>query len=188
MMPAFLPSNFMLPFRIAATGTADEGSIMIFIRSHISRMAFKNGFLRHGNDFIHILAEDGECPFAECGAQAVSDCFSGIGKLPLPRLLSDSQASFASSGSVPINADFRFHMAGGDGCAAHQPASADRGEDHIQAGNLFEQFFCRRSLPGDYPYSLSYGWMNTAPVFSCTCRRVSSRAFCVGAQKVMSAP
>ena len=38
-MPTFFPETSILPSRIAARGTAEEGSMMIFIRSQINLMA-----------------------------------------------------------------------------------------------------------------------------------------------------
>ncbi len=108
----------------------------------------ENFFLGDESDFVDVLAENRKCERAESGAKAVGDGFGFCGGFDFA----------GGEGAVSVVGIFRFgtnhanlraHGFRGDGSTAEETAAADRRNDDVEVGNIFEQFDGRRALTGD---------------------------------------
>ena len=148
-MPTRRPRTASAPSSRQASGTADDASMTIFIRSQVSRIARTMPSSRAGADRLDVRPDRGQRARRERRAQAVGD-----GRRRRQRL--DPAAREAPCGVVGMrglgteDADARRQRAGDDRRPRQQAAAAARRDDDVEVGDLGEKLERRRRLPGDH--------------------------------------
>src|SRR5580704_2121499 len=104
--------------------------------------------LGDGNNVPEMIGQNSQCALTQCCAQAIGNCWRDLVCYQTPR----AQRTVSIIGYRWLGAkqlDSRPHTRGGNTGTAEESSAADRGNDYVEIGYIFQQFQRRGSLPGD---------------------------------------
>ena len=124
--------------------------------------------LGDGDDRLDVLGEHGERAGRQAGEQPVGDRRGRVRRDDRRPAASDRAASSAASGLGADDAGRRVDAVGGERGAREQAAAADRRDHRVEAGDLARRARAPRLPAPAITWSLSNGWISTAPVSAIT--------------------
>ena len=147
MMPTRLPPTSSVRSSRHASGTADDGSTTIFIRSHIIRIARTIAVFAARARWRRRArgARPASAATASCAGRRRSSSRSASGSMRRAR--SCAAASSAFGGLRAVDTRSTAQRRGGDRRAGQQAAAADGRDDDVEVGTVLEQLE-RRRRPG----------------------------------------